>query len=725
MLEIRNRLNPKESEWVRGPRLARMKTPWDEFQGVQKCIVLDQDDYIIVRNNAGLRNVIAGPLIYSHDNVGEVVDFQGSAILCPVNHYLIVNDADSTEAPVVHLRGPRKWYPQAFQKLTRAADGTAYHPCIEITLAKGVHLQRATGEVVLMEEPMFYMPDIGEKVIDAVKRVVLLTTDFAIIKSPNGGVHVKSGTDDAQRSFVLAPFEQLVSFSFGSFGKKTVLSTLPTFLPHKFNVRTSDNVVMLLDMRVNFRVCNIPLFSANPIEFYGGIQNHVQNNLLDKFAQCTLSQFMSSFGTISESEVQPVNEYFQTFGIEVSALQIMNYTCDNQVTQDLLWQDIHTTVKQQSELRARQTDVYIQEQVNEVQRKQKDLEVALVNRDNEIRMEFKRAENSLRVREMEIEIQEEEKRSELLEIKRGNDLSEAEFEGRAKGAEFREFLGGIDRKLTHIQKLDIYNKKCDMTRTKTLYSKAEKMIVYPSGVDVETYQLGKGKDIHLEANRLGYKDDSASNEYHGSRGKQRWEEIQKAKEASSSSKPDVMPGSANLSYTSKNDVQVAGLGSQFRSNYQDLHDDKVTTSSDAYAKAKPAWKTVTKKAVVEAPRAPPPPPKPKLPPPPKWEQSDLSACERMKTSGDQSFAKKQYSSGISSYAEAIEKIKSFTLEAITDRHLAEETKKLLIKCYNNRGLCYKMSGDKMKAIADCLLSMSINGNDKKIQLRLNAWRTEG
>ena len=61
-------------------------------------------------------------------------------------------------------------------------------------------------------------------------------------------------------------------------------------------------------------------------------------------------------------------------------------------------------VSKQNELRARQNDVLIQEQANEVLAKQKDLEVQMCMKDNELALKRKIMQNTLRMQEMEIEI---------------------------------------------------------------------------------------------------------------------------------------------------------------------------------------------------------------------------------------------------------------------------------------------------------------------------------
>ena len=93
------------------------------------------------------------------------------------------------------------------------------------------------------------------------------------------------------------------------------------------------------------------------------------------------------------------------------------------------------------------------------------------------------------MKEMDIEIIEEHKRRSLLEVKRENDLVEAEFEGRAKGHELREFMLGIDPNLTAKQKIDLYIKKCDLEQAKLLYAKVPGVTLYPTDADLKVFEM--------------------------------------------------------------------------------------------------------------------------------------------------------------------------------------------------------------------------------------------
>ena len=155
-----------------------------------------------------------------------------------------------------------------------------YHDCVSVTADQAVHLQKADGSVIMLDTPQYYMLEVGERVVATVKRFMLLKTDFCILKAPDGLVHIIDGRNEANRAFFLKPFYQFVEFSDGpDKPTMTILSSLPTFLSHKFMVRTSDNVTLNLDIRISYQVHDIQVFCANPIEFNGYMRNYTQNEV--------------------------------------------------------------------------------------------------------------------------------------------------------------------------------------------------------------------------------------------------------------------------------------------------------------------------------------------------------------------------------------------------------------------------------------------------------------
>ena len=340
---------------------------------------------------------------------------------------------------------------------------------------------------MLIDTPQLYMPKVGEKVLNFVERVVLLNTDFCILKSPNGDVSVMDGKHETDRSFFIRPFYEILTFECDK--TVSILSTLPTFMPHRFEVRTSDNVILTLCLRVSYQIQNVEAFANHPIDFYSQIKNHVQNKLLGKFSSIKLRDFMNTFSLIAQTSIETVSEYFNQYGIEILDIQILNFHADG-ATQRLLDTEIETSVAKQNELRSTQNEIAIQAEKNRVNRKIKDLEVEMAHKDNEVALEKKQLENTIRIKKYEIEIEEEIKRKELLSERRKNDLMEAEFAGKAKGHEFEEFCKGVDSCFSPSQKLEIYLRQQELEQAEVVYGRLDGVHIYPPSSDKSIYDFG-------------------------------------------------------------------------------------------------------------------------------------------------------------------------------------------------------------------------------------------
>jgi len=499
-----NRLDPSKNQYMVGPGMFSLEDPWEDWemwygtshlpgimpnQIIQEQIILDQDDYMVVINKDGIKRNIQGPAAYRPE-IGERWEQKKNTVQVPLNCYMIVMDSNNKDQPVQHIRGPCKFFPDPFQtivKNTEVNPNTNFFPCVEVTTTRAVHISRANAKVEMLDVPQFYMPAVGERVLKTVEKTVMLMTDFCILKGADGKIAVMNGREEKQRAFFLAPFYEFIEFNCEI--KKKLLSTLPTFMSHKFIIRTADNVQLELDVRISYQIQDVPKFAQNPIDFYPLLKNHIQNSMLDEFAKNSLREFMGKFADIAKDGVEKCTEYFESYGIKVLDIQVLNYMCVSVTTQQLLETDIHTNVHKQNELRARQNDVLIQEQQSEVQRKQKDLEVKMAEKDNEVSLKRKQLEIDIRLKEMDIEIQEEHKRKELLQVKRENDLVEADFEGRAKGQLFHEFAKNIDANLSNEQKLHIWSKEIELEQARLLYQKVNDVIMYPPNTDLKMYNF--------------------------------------------------------------------------------------------------------------------------------------------------------------------------------------------------------------------------------------------
>lgn len=496
---IMDDLDPSLNHYVFGPQLYTLQNAWERVADRGSCTVLDSDDYIFVTKGDGSKISVKGPLKYE-PQIGDVASPIMQALSVPVNNYIIINDANEPLRPIHHLPGPMKFYLEPFQNLIKNGQGD-FWPMIEVTANKAVHLQRSNGNVEMLSDPQFYMPEVGERVLAVVTKQLMQNTDFCILKGPDGTIKLKNGSNPLERAFFLEPFHNYVKFKLN--GKDTtILSTLLQVLNHTFEVRTNDNVVLKIDAVINFQITDVSKFSEKPIDFDSYVRISVQNELLAWSAQKTVREFQATYSQIAADTNDRCLLRFSPFGITIQNIQVQ-FQCADAKIHALLQTFAQTKVTKSTELAQRKADIAQQRQMNETERVKKEQDVAnaqarnnqiiaTAKMQNEQQVRDKINEQNIRLKEMETEIATETKRAELLKVRRGNDLLEAEYRGRVKGAVLREFLSGIDEKLTAEQKLFVWKKKLDLEQSILLYDKVDSISMYPPRADLKLFNFADG-----------------------------------------------------------------------------------------------------------------------------------------------------------------------------------------------------------------------------------------
>ena len=334
---VENSMQPQKHRQIYGPELVKLTDPYEFMSARMQCPILDQDDYLIRIDSSGNKVTLRGPLVVK-PQFGDQLGASQNAVVVPVNQYIIVQDSNDSDAPIKNLRGPLKFIPQPFQTICKvpAAKGAAAAPaaapavtgpdaylyrCDEVNQLTALHVKRRDGRIDLVDKPQFFMPEVGEEVIKRIARIVMIESDFCILKGPDGVVHIKDGKQADNRSFFLQPFYEFLEFDIGA-KKQSILSKLPTFISHQFIIRTSDNVLLELDLRISYQILDPAVFGLNPIPFQSHIVNWAQNELLDMFAKVDLRQFMKAYSSMAIQSIKSGTDYFSNFGISILDIQV-------------------------------------------------------------------------------------------------------------------------------------------------------------------------------------------------------------------------------------------------------------------------------------------------------------------------------------------------------------------------------------------------------------------
>lgn len=273
-----------------------------------------------------------------------------------------------------------------------------------------------------------------------------------------------------------------------------IFSILPQYLPNNFTIRSSDNVLIRLDLRISYKIAEPKIFAIKPLEFVN-LLNWTQNELLDLFSKKDFKEFLKTYTDIAFGAIVKSQSFFNEYGIEILDIQIINYKCDDETTQKLLETDIITNITKQNQLKAKEKDVEIMKHENIIIKEKKDLEFVTAQKDNEIALKKKELEMELRTKEVELQIIEEEKRTDLLRVKRNNAVMESEFEGQSQGRSIDSFLRSLPNQVTLEQKLALWMELRNLDKSAMIYSKVQQISMLPPGCDLKQFNITVDKEV--------------------------------------------------------------------------------------------------------------------------------------------------------------------------------------------------------------------------------------
>lgn len=370
--------DPSKSKYIYGPLLWRAEHAYQRIGPITRAPVLDQNDYMIVTDRTGNKRVESGPKVMQLV-FGETYSEIKEAINVNVNEYIVLLDKANNANPIRHIRGPAKVYPSPYEEIVPDPDvkvngkGAEVRKCVEVNDATAIWLKQPDGLVLLIDQPQFYCPKVGEKVERQVQKTLLKESEFCIMIMPSGQNVLKMGNQPNQRAFFLPPFHRFLPFKMGALQLDS-FHTLPDYVPLAFTIRTSDNVQVKVDMRISFQIFDPARYTTKPVDFYTQITYWVQNELLDAFAQQNFRDFLKHYASSARSVTEASHATFNEFGIRVLDVQLISFVCVDSGTQKLLDQDIITRVQKQNELLAREADVDIMKREKEVQLQKMDID---------------------------------------------------------------------------------------------------------------------------------------------------------------------------------------------------------------------------------------------------------------------------------------------------------------------------------------------------------------
>merc|ERR1719440_1100645 len=169
------------------------------------------------------------------------------------------------------------------------------------------------------------------------------------------------------------------------------------YLFFDYNVRTSDNVELVLEGTIFWQVVDVQQMIRSTGDPQGDVWFHCRSALIAAVSRVSLETFMIDFNKIVNDAAQTDSDFYSSRGVAVHSLEVTRYECADKTTSGVLQEIIQETT----------------------------------NRIN--RMQHQQSENEVGREKLAGEIEMEKQRTALISAKAENDRMLASTEGEADG----------------------------------------------------------------------------------------------------------------------------------------------------------------------------------------------------------------------------------------------------------------------------------------------------
>lgn len=318
-----------------------------------------------------------------------------------------------------------------------------------------------SGQLELIVEPQVYIPGPNQEIIQVSKRIRLEDHETVVIKDRAGKYIFKKGSD-AERSFFLDPYSELIKFRWSTGLHKdqralqiTQIDSRAKFMWYQFEARTQDNVELILDITFFWQINDVDAMIRTTDDTPGDICAHARSAIIQSVSRVTLDAFLAEFNAIvREAVLEKGDLFYAERGVKLLAVEVRSISCKDTETQHVLQEIIRETT----------------------------------NRLN--RLQKQESENEVKIKQLNGEIEAENMKQKFLEIQRQNVETAAQMEGEAEALKVKAFFEGLGERISSTDRISIFNTLRKHEALETLSKGTAQLYFTPKDVDlsIETKQ---------------------------------------------------------------------------------------------------------------------------------------------------------------------------------------------------------------------------------------------
>jgi len=345
--------------------------------GKKKGVSLKAHEYIritdstkgTVRIEKGERLIFPGPM--------DVMECKQAAWKLRRNEYIKLIDTATGEIRVE--KGEQLVFPTPTEDTKSQNKLATVASAVEINDESAVLVEsKETGQQRLVKETGMFFPGPHDEILDVRKLIRVEPHEVAIVQNSSGEYSFKGGSLGGKgAAFFLPPHCELVTMYWGSAqspdevannqiasGKKTVsykvpvtkIDTRPQYMCREFNVRTSDNVELVLEATIFWQVLDVPKMIQTTGDPKGDVCFHAHGYMIQAVSRVTLEVFMAEFNDIATKAAAADDAFYMDRGVKMHALEVTRYACADATTSAVLQEIIQETTNRINRMQKQQSD---------------------------------------------------------------------------------------------------------------------------------------------------------------------------------------------------------------------------------------------------------------------------------------------------------------------------------------------------------------------------------
>jgi hypothetical protein len=299
---------------------------------------------------------------------------------------------------------------------------------------------RNTGRRHLVTEEGLYVPGAYENIMEVRRLIHVLPHEAVVVRDQRGRLAIHSGAqgNGTGMAFFLPPYHEIVEMHWSNFSKPpeeqttakeriTKVDMRGRKIFFQYEVRTSDNVKLVLAGTIFWHVQSLPTLINATSDPEGDVWHHARSALIEAVSNVTLQRFMSGFNDIVMQSFhrQAQDGFYVERGVEMESLEVTRFDCADEQTSQVLQQIIQETTNRINRLTAQEST-------------------------NEVRSAAMTANISLEVA-----------RSELIRTQSENHRLQSEIRGEAEGMKLvhsaNAFIGGLTESVPNVSnRVELY-----------------------------------------------------------------------------------------------------------------------------------------------------------------------------------------------------------------------------------------------------------------------------